>query len=150
MEDASMIAKGVDGLVELFEDKIKINRKGFSSLNRVLPGDNEFMISDITSIEFKKAGAVINGYIQFAFVGAKVEDDSGPEKAQLEDSVMFVARQQLVFEELRVEVERKIAAIMAGSVAFRMKELQVLEGLLSKGMIDQEQFDTRKQQLMSH
>jgi len=150
MEDALMIAKGVDGLVELFDDKIKINRKGFSSLNRVLPGDNEFLISQITSIEFKKAGAVINGYIQFAFVGSSATEDSGSEKVQLEDSVMFVARQQLGFEELRVEVESKIAAMMAGSVAFRMKELEVLEGLLSKGMIDKEQLDTRKQQLLSN
>jgi len=150
MEDALMIAKGVDGLVELFDDKIKINRKGFSSLNRVLPGDNEFLISQITFIEFKKAGAVINGYIQFAFVGSSATEDSGSEKVQLEDSVMFVARQQLGFEELRVEVESKIAAMMAGSVAFRMKELEVLEGLLSKGMIDKEQFDTRKQQLLSN
>ncbi len=56
--------------LELLEDRIRLKRR--SPMGLVLHGlkdSKEILISQITSVQYKKAGLMFNGYIQFAFMG---------------------------------------------------------------------------------
>lgn len=72
MNDVVIEAHGHGGDLELTETTLRIKRKGvLGFLTQGLKGDKEILISHISSIQFKKAGILINGYIQFAFVGGQ-------------------------------------------------------------------------------
>jgi len=104
MFEASMInpelyAKGVNGQIELYSNKICIRRKGvLGFLTQGLKGDKNIMISTITSIQFKKAGMLTNGYIQFAFMGGQEAKGGLFQGTQDENTIMFNKKQQSAFE----------------------------------------------------
>ena len=60
-------AVGVNGQLALLEGQVRISREGF--LGQGPKGDKEISISSISSIQWRQAGALINGDIQFTFIG---------------------------------------------------------------------------------
>ena len=59
-----MIAKGVNGQVEIVGTKIVISRKGVMAfMTHGFKGDKEILISHISSIQYKEADMITNGYI---------------------------------------------------------------------------------------
>lgn len=65
-------AKGIGGDLELLKNKIRIKRKGgMAFLLHGVKGDKEIFLNQISSIQLKKAGFALNGYIQFAFLGGR-------------------------------------------------------------------------------
>lgn len=50
------------------------------------------MISSISSIQFKNAGAMFNGYIQFAFMGGQEAKGGIFQGTQDENTVMFTKK----------------------------------------------------------
>jgi len=102
-------AKGVNGALELLENKVRIKRKGFSSLIlHGLKGDKEILIRQISSIQFKKASNFTNGYIQFSFLGGTEAHGGLLQSTQDENTVMFSKRQMLAFEEIKSIVDEKM------------------------------------------
>lgn len=76
-EKVLMEAKGWNSQLQLFETKVRITRKGFLSFaQQGLRGDKDILIKEISSIQFKKVGWTVNGYIQFTFRGGQ-ESKSG-------------------------------------------------------------------------
>ena len=69
---------GLNGQIEVLEDRIVISRKGvFGFLTQGLKGDKTIPFASITAVQFKTASAFFNGYIQFTVYGAtKVEAES--------------------------------------------------------------------------
>ena len=69
---------GLNGQIEVLEDRIVISRKGvFGFLTQGLKGDKMIPFASITAVQFKTASAFFNGYIQFTVMGAtKVEAES--------------------------------------------------------------------------
>ncbi len=103
-------ADGVNGLVEVDGDTVRIWIKGALSLvNPDLMHVRELYVGDIASIQFRGAGLLTHGYIQFTFFGG-----GGP-RARLDEAVrdghavMFRKRQQPEFETLHhlIEDERR-------------------------------------------
>ena len=62
---------GVNGQLELYADKIIIKRKGvLSKLTQgFTKGDKTIYIKQISGIDFKLGGNVVNGFIQFTLPG---------------------------------------------------------------------------------
>ena len=63
--------KGVQDLLEVFEDKVTITPKGILGfMNKGLKGTKSIPFTSITAIQFKEAGAVFSGFGQSAVAAA--------------------------------------------------------------------------------
>jgi len=141
-----MEAKGVLGQLELLETKIRIKRKGLLNWGK---GDKEILIKQISSIQFRKAGMLTNGYIQFAFIGGQEAKGGFFQAAQDENTIMFKRGQQSAFEKMKEAIEKKIASMKDWETKpSNLDELEKLAALRDKGIISEEEFKAKKKQLL--
>ncbi len=62
--------KGVQDVLAVFEDKVTITPHGvWGFLNKGIKGTKEIPFVSIVAIQFKEAGAVFSGYLQFTIPG---------------------------------------------------------------------------------
>ncbi len=150
MTNPLLQAKGTNGQVELYTNKVRIIRKGFFALlAQGLKGEKEILISSISSIQFKKANAWANGYIQFAFMGGK-EAQGGVLQAYIdENTVMFKTKQQADFERIKDEIDKRMQTVSASSSSLSAAdEIAKLANLRDKGVLTDAEFQQRKRQLL--
>jgi hypothetical protein len=150
MEQVLMEAKGVNGQLELLETKIRIKRKGvLAFMTQGLKGDKEILIKQISSIQFKKAGMLTNGYLQFAFIGGQEAKGALFQATQDENTIIFTTGQQASFEKIKEAIEKKIASMEKGETkSSNLDELKKLAELKDKGIITEEEFTAKKKQLL--
>jgi hypothetical protein len=143
------IAKGIGDVLELYEHKITIKRTGFANfLTKGLQGDKDIFINQLTSIQFKKAGAFVSGYLKFGVLGG-VEGKRGIfEAAGDENAVMFTEPQEPAFEQIRAELEKKLGERAVGGSVSSYDDLEKLAGLRDRGIITEEEFVAKKKQLL--
>jgi len=89
-------AKGRNGDLELYEDKVTIRRSGVTAF--VLGGDKDILLSQVTSIQYKKPGIFTNGHIQFLGVNGN----------DAQNTIIFTAKEQPAFEKIKQAIEQKI------------------------------------------
>ncbi|MGE0228094.1 MAG: hypothetical protein AB7I38_12955 [Dehalococcoidia bacterium] len=100
-----LTADGVNGLVELDGDTVRIWVKGTLSLvNPDMMRCREIYLGDIASIQYRDAGLITHGYIQFTHFGggprARVD-----EAVRNGNAVMFRRRQQPDFDAIYDAIE---------------------------------------------
>ena len=152
MEDNSdMVVKGVNGQIQLSGRRITISRKGMMGfMSQGLKGDKEILISQISAIQFKKAGLFTNGYIQFTLIGGRESNSGLFGSVKDENSVVFKRKQHLDFDMLR----SRIMSIMdsAGQspqqTSNGASEIEALASLMERGLITSAEFEAKKQQLL--
>ena len=148
---------GINGNLLLFPNKIIISRshggimtglsQGFSK------GDKNIYISQISSIQIKKPG-ITNGYIQFSISGGK-ESTGGVFSATTdENTVMFTSEMFDTAQQIRDTIDK----IKDGNYHSPEKretiflnvpeEIRKYKGLLDDGIITQEEFESKKRQLL--
>ncbi|MET9617496.1 DUF4429 domain-containing protein [Kitasatospora indigofera] len=108
-----MEAKGHTGQVSFDGEYVTVTRKGFLARTSVGKGEKRIHISQITAVQWKPPGVLVNGFIQFTVAGG-VEWRSGfgiqtSSAAKDENSVIIMKNQAPAFEELRAAVEEAIA-----------------------------------------
>jgi len=152
MEDALMEATGINGKVLLFKDVVRIKRIGVGSfLSGASKVEKDLLISQIASIQFKKAGVLNNGYIEFILMHnhERHDKDSGYE---IYDSIVtFRPGQQAVFEAFREAVEAKLTVGFNRSPSAATTDLDELDKLASlrdRGVITEDEFHRKKKQLL--
>ena len=65
-----MEAQGINGKLVLGKGYIEIVRKGaMAFLTQGARGNKKIAIKQISAVQFKPAGLMFNGYIQFSFIG---------------------------------------------------------------------------------
>lgn len=153
-----LTATGSTGVIELHEHKLVIKRPnaGGGCLNPFSgSGEKQFMLADVTSIEFKAPTDKRDfGYIQFTFIGGQESKAIGGDVQRDENSVMFGLLQAPQFETLRLAVESKMLAYRAnqgGSFAPQatgIDELTKLADLRDRGAISDQEFETQKRRLL--
>ena len=151
MEDNSdMVVKGVNGQIQLSGRRITISRKGMMGfMSQGLKGDKEILISQISAIQFKKAG-ITNGYIQFTLIGGRESNSGLFGSTKDENSVVFKRKQHAGFDLLRA----RISSIMdsAGQspqqTSSGVSEIETLASLMERGLITSAEFEAKKQQLL--
>jgi len=133
---------------------VKIIKKGgifASEREKTLP------IRNISSVEVKKPGALITGFIQFSIAGGAARDSSFKltggafDAVQDENSVVF--NDKLSYEtalEIKEYVENysessKISSNVNNSSA---DEIVKFKNLLDQGILTQQEFDAKKRQLL--
>jgi hypothetical protein len=151
MASTIMEAIGHNGQLELTETVVRIKRNGvLAFISQGLKGDKEILVSHISSIQFKKANAFINGYIQFAFVGGQEAKGGIFQGAQDENSVMFRVSQQPAFEAFRDELQRRISSgVPRSAQPSPMDELEKLASLRDKGIVSEDEFQKKKKELLA-
>lgn len=95
-------AKGHTGQIDLYENRIDIKRKGFMAFAlHGFDGTKTIFIKALTGIQFKDAGNLTAGYIQFIFPGS-IESSKGLfDATKDENTVMFQKKDQEEFEKIR-------------------------------------------------
>ena len=148
-----MFVKGYNGQVDFDGKTLLITRKGgMAFISQGLKGEKKIPVGNVTSVQFKSANMLTNGYIQFAT--ASSESRGGIlDATKDENSIMFTKAMQPEFEALRSAVEEAIEQHSAGRGAHIVAEspldaLKKLKELLDLGVIDQAEFDLKKTNLM--
>jgi hypothetical protein len=112
MSNPEISAKGVNGQIDLYPDKVCIRRKGvIAFLTQGLKSDKNIMLSTITSVEFKKASKLLSGYIQFVCMDGHEAKGGKFQASRDENTVKFTVKQQPVFEQIRDAVENRIQTL---------------------------------------
>lgn len=152
MSEPILKAKGVNGQLELYPTKVIIKRKGaMGVLSHGFKGDKSILIKQISSIQFKQANPVFNGYIQFAFLGG-VEAKGGLFQAgKDENTVNFSVFHKDDFTAIKEKLEEMMEAAHADqgqSSNSSISDLEKLAELKEKGIITEEEFNAKKKQIL--
>ena len=148
--------KGLNGQLEVFQDKVIIRRKGaFSKMcYGFFKGDKTIYIHQIAGIQVK-LGGLTNGYIQFTVPGG-IESTKGIYDAMRdENSVMFTPGKNKQVEEMKKFIEKMIAEKNQGKqsgvnhpAVSHADELRKFKNLLDEKVISQDEFDRKKKELL--
>ncbi|XTZ18194.1 DUF4429 domain-containing protein [Micromonospora echinospora] len=156
---SGLVARGQNGTVTFDGAFVTIARSGMARLT-IGKGDKRIPAASLTAVQWKPAGALVNGFIQFTLPGGiEQRSRAGSQTfnaAQDENSVVFTRKQQPAFEQLRHAVEQAIAqryaapqqyapAPAASSVA---DELTKLGQLVQQGLLSREEYDQQKARLL--
>lgn len=108
MEEKQVYA-GVNGQITLYHSRVEITRKGFKAfLCHGFDGTKAIFLRQLTALQFKEAGNMTNGYIQFIFPGSEESKGGLLDATKDENSVMFNKEQQAQFEELKRQIVLKL------------------------------------------
>ncbi|CAA9348321.1 MAG: hypothetical protein AVDCRST_MAG89-2984 [uncultured Gemmatimonadetes bacterium] len=149
-----MEAKGINGQLELTADVVRIRRKGMMSLlTQGAKGDKDILISQVTSVQFKAANMLTNGYIQIGFSGGKESKGGLMDAVKDENTVMFKRGQQETFEAFRDELNRRMLAARkpAASAPAPLDftaQLERLARLREQGVLTDEEFQAQKARVL--
>lgn len=151
-------AQGRGGQVAFDGQFVTISRKGMLGRMTSGKGDKRIPVTSITAVQWKSAGAMVNGYIQFTIPGGnEVRSRAGRQTSDAmhdENSVVFTKQQQSDFEALRTAVETAIVtagapAQAAAPAADTASQLSTLAELHRTGALTDDEFAQAKSQLFS-
>jgi hypothetical protein len=143
------VAKGNNGQVELYKDKIRVTRKGlWAKITQFGVGDREVRISDLSSVEFKKGG-LLDGHVRFTYPGSS---EKSAALACDPDQVQFGSRARKDFERIVNLIEQRRDQLSEPSAPLptnNLDEIEKLAGLHSRGILTDEEFSAKKAQLLA-
>ncbi|MEV6028830.1 DUF4429 domain-containing protein [Streptomyces sp. NPDC052036] len=139
---------------------VTITRKGFLARSIVGKGEKRLHISQIASIQWKPAGAIVEGFIQFGLPGGVERRSKAGAQTQSargdENSVLFTRKQMPAFEAVRKALDAAIAEhhapqqSTAAQSSFVADELTKLGQLVQQGILTQAEFEQQKARLLGH
>ncbi|MFC7934381.1 DUF4429 domain-containing protein [Streptomyces cinereoruber] len=149
-------AKGQGGQVSFDGEYVTITRRGLLARAGVGKGEKRIHISQISAVQWKPPGVLVNGFIQFTLPGGNERrsrfGSQSVDAAHDENSVMVTKKQAPAFEELRAAINEAIAqqhqpaTPEAPSVA---DELLKLHQLLETGAISTDDYEAAKTRLLN-
>ena len=147
----TLVGESTRGKIEIVGEKIRITHKGFVAFTEGTTGTKEILISQISSIQFRPAGKLLLGYIQFTFPGS--QDTKGlTASAGDENALTFTDEEQPAFEVLKEkidEIRNDFAQARAGAAPVsQMDELEKLAALRDRGIVSEEEFQAKKKQIL--
>ena len=154
MSELKYEMKGDNGQLEVYDDKIIIKRKGVMAFfGYGLAGDKTIPMSAIQSVELKEGSSLVNGSITFGVLGSKKQSGALFDVWD-ENSIIIERKHNDMAREIKRYVESKIVeysepepAATAPSIS-AADEIKKFKELLDAGIITQEEFDTKKRQLL--
>lgn len=158
-----MELKGLDGQLELYEDKVIIKRKGLSPklTHGFFKGDKTIYLNQITGIQIRDGGALIrSGYIQFTLPGGN-ENTYGLFGKGLsvkggamndENTVVFNKKDNDLAHKIKLKIEEiKMNSNLSTSNNSRTNnpdDIRKYKQLLDDGIITQEEYDKKKSEIL--
>jgi hypothetical protein len=123
-----------------------------------LRGTKEILISEMSSVEYRDAGSVLNGYILFLYRGGRdvrssiFSDDSITNN---ENAVVFVRDSQPAFDTLREMLNQRLEEyhrpqrVVVQAEHSPLDELKKLGELKASGVLTEEEFEREKARILS-
>ena len=139
---AISIAKGRNGSIELYEDKVTIKRKSALAF-----------LTQVSAVQFKNAGIMTSGYLQLTVTGGNESRGGLFAGVNDENTVMFLKKNQPEFIKIKKDIESKLSLIdsaqtvNAGTTS-NLDELEKLASLRDKDIITEDEFNLKKKQLL--
>lgn len=155
MQEVLFKLNGVNGQLEVYDNKVIIKRKGaLSKLTQgFFKGDKEILISKISAIQVKLGTVWTNGYIQLTLSGGNENTKGLLDATQDENTVMFNKK----CNDEVIKIKEGIYALIdkntnssnpinSGSIA---DELIKLKNLLDEGILNEEEFQVEKNKILN-
>lgn len=144
---------GVNGQLELYEDKVVISRSGALAKMSYgfFKGDKTIYLNQISGIQLKPGTSFTSGYIQFTLPGGNEKTCGIFEATKDENSIMFYKRDNETAMRIKdriEEIKNSEIHINSGSASVA-DELKKFKELLDVGVISQEEFTEQKRKLLS-
>lgn len=154
------LVSGTNGQAGFDGQFVVIARRGLRARATVGKGEKRIPISSITAVQWKPAGAVVNGFIQFSMSGGSERRSQfgSQTKAAVHDenSVVFTKAQMPAFQALRSAVEGAISP--SGSTPVEtarlvaqptvLDQLEHLGRLHDSGVLTDAEFAEKKEDLL--
>ena len=144
---------GTNGYLELEGEILRIVIRGGPLTPNFRGSNREIHVSDITTIEFKKAGSLSNGYILFSVPrpNGLLENKGLWTTFHVENPIKFNRKQQPAFEELRSKVNALRTASRNGNTQpeSSLSNLSQLASLHEQGVITDEEFAAKKAEILN-
>lgn len=147
--------KGIQDVLEVFEDKVTITPKGLLGLmNKGLKGTKTIPMSSITAIQFKEAG-FFSGYLQFSIDGGTESKGGVFDATKDENTFMFAEKKRnaeaaeiknYIEAQMRKSKSPQASVVMPVSLS---DEIQKLAALKAQGLLSDDEFQEAKQKLIS-
>jgi hypothetical protein len=146
--------KGVAEILVVYEDKVTITPKGvLGFMTKGLKGTKTIPFGSITGIQFKEAGAVFSGYIQFTIPGGNESKGGVFSAASDENTFMFAEKKN---NELAIKIKEYIESAVLKlrapqhqtSASNLSDEIQKLARLKEQGILSDEEFQSAKKKLI--
>jgi len=145
--------KGYNGTLILTDTGVIIKRgaKGFFLGGGMLRGDKTIPYSSIVAVQLKKAGMTA-GYIQLTLKGGSEAKSGLFQSTTDENSINFHSafggNNNELFAEAKKLIEEKINAVNSPAKNSGLDDLEKLAALKEKGIINEEEFQAKKKQLL--
>jgi hypothetical protein len=156
MPDVLLEAKGHNGTLFVYPDRILISRKGFLLSKASGLYDKEITIKSLTAIQLKEPGLLTNGFISFSFSGGKESKGGLFDATKDENSIMITKKQLDAFKkakELIYQLMNKASSSSEPKVQDTSSDpiemLEKLSSLKEKGIITEEEFVAKKKQILN-
>jgi hypothetical protein len=152
-------ARGHNGTIVFNTDFVTIKRTGFIARGTIGKGEKRIPVASITAIQWKPAGAMVNGFIQFTVGGGnEARSQFGRQTtsaAKDENSVVFMKKQMPAFQALREQIEGVIsqrgrpASVAAAVASGPLDQLKQLSELRDAGIVTEEEFAAKKVSILA-
>jgi hypothetical protein len=150
-----VIFRGQGADIEVESDYLTITRRGvLSALTVGFQGSKKIYIGDITAVQFKDAGLILNGYIHFSFMGGQEVRGGILDHVNDENTVVFRQGHSTSMRELKLMVEQRIAELRSAqrqnnvAAPSPADELAKFAQLRDQGVITAAEFEAKKKQLL--
>lgn len=151
-EKALFNLNGNVATMTVYEDRAVITGKkgilGFMT-GRAFDGSKEFYFQDLTSVQYKEASLLINGFIQFEYPGSH----SGQNNYNSENTFVIMKGKSNIEDckKAYIYIKERIAFFKqnknSGGIS-QADELKKFKELLDSGIITQEEFDEKKKKIL--
>ncbi len=144
-----VLAEGVNGQVELLEDRVRITRRGFLAFGaHPWAGGKEILLSEITAVKFKRATWIASGFIQFMYPGGR-ETKGFHKTVADENAVMFWPHRNDEFIRLRKAIDTRRRELRATETPVdNLVALEKLAELHKSGILTDDEFAAKKKKLL--
>lgn len=146
--------KGVQDLLEVFDDRVAITPKGvLAFLNKGIKGTKEIPFASIVAVQFKEATAFFSGYLQFTIPGGNESKGGIFAATRDENTFMFAhAKNNAMAREIKEHIDGAIRQSRApqplAPVTNLSDELQKLADLREQGVLSEDEFKAAKNKLI--
>lgn len=148
------VVRGMQDVLEVYPDKVAITPQGvLGFFNKGKKGRKEIPFASIVAVEFKEAGHLLSGYLQFTIPGGN--ESSGGILAATQDENTFMFSHVKNNEQVRrikefidQGIRNSRAPTSSRTNRSLPDELQALARLHSEGVLNDEEFQAAKRKLI--
>ena len=128
-------ARGLNGQMQLFQNNVRIEHKGKrNNLNK------DIVVSNISAIQFRETGFLVNGYLQILTFGGGETKIDGLTAKRDENTIIFNKKQQPTFEAIRDAINKRRRLVIDS-----LREMEKLADSRRRRIMISNEFNDNKQ-----